>query len=215
MNSDLRISDQEHRSTLVYKAGQMYKRIEETDLADTEKYPNWESIFEIMYFYYSAFDVFESRGCKNVLDFGCGFGMGKIVHDLGRWSFDLTLSDSTISWFKNEKESFDHVVESYQLDVLRFTDILKPDFQFVDEVNSKFDAVLTIRFPPISRMKITPTQFKERLSKYCQEEFVYLYLYKNPALFKDLGIINEAKRLQEDTSHKEEIINDEYLMRLY
>jgi hypothetical protein len=215
MNSDTRISNEEHKEELVYKAGQMYRKVDDTELGDTEKYPNWESIFEIMFFYYSVFDVLESRGCKNVLDFGCGFGMGKIVHDLGRWNFDLTMADSTLSWHKREKAAFDFVTESYGFSVLRFTNILKPDFKFVDPIEKKFDAVLTIRFPPISKMKIAPATFKERLSEYCEEEFDYVYLYKNPEHFESLGVVNEAKKLIADTSHKEEIINDEYLMRIY
>lgn len=200
-----------HRKILHQEAIRVYEKLKKP----TDKYPEVQSIKEIMEFYSSVFEVIEKRGHKNVLDFGCGLGMSQLVYNLKKWNFKLTLGDSNVSWYKNEMKLFNHTLKRLKISPLRFTDVLSDDFCFIDKPEGKFDCVVTIRFPPVSRLKITPNNFKKKLQPYCIENFEYIYLHKSLQALNRHNFPNEAENLMADTSHKLEISNPENMIRIY
>ena len=203
-----------YKNLLEPLAQELYNTIKQSGMP-TWKYPAWQSILEIMSFYHQLFDIAESRGHKHVLDFGCGFGMSQRVYDLSKWSFKLTLGDTDNSWFNNEKNYFDYVLEKHNISILRFGNILSEEFKFLSNIIDKFDCVLTVRFPPVSRMQIPPSKFKEKLAPYCVDNFEYFYLHKSEKALTELNLPNEALRLMRTSSHKQDFSTDNVLIRMY
>lgn len=204
----------EYKNQLAPLAQELYNTVTQSNMP-MWKYPTWKSILEIMSFYHQLFDIAESRGHKHILDFGCGFGMSQRVYDLSKWSFKLSLGDRDDSWFQKEMTSFDYVLEKHNISILRFNDVLSKNFYFIDKITDKFDCVLTVRFPPVSRMQIAPIEFKEKLAPYCIDNFEYFYLHKSANTLKNSNMPNEAVRLMDDNSHKQDFSTDEVLIRMY
>lgn len=134
--------------------------------------------------YYHCFKYIEHAGYKRVLDFGCGTGMSQIVYDMYKWDFELTLCDLDVSWATNEKFIFDHVHDLYGIDILRVNNILKDDFRFLDTPPHKFDALITMRFPPLSKLEVSIDDFKKKLAPYTEEDFSLIYYNVSPTFVK-------------------------------
>lgn len=143
---------------------------------------DFKGIEFVMNEYYYLFNFIKQRGYKRVLDFGCGIGMGKIVHDLYDFPFELESCDLNVSWNENEKEAFDKSCDLFGIDILRVTDVTSEDFKFLDQPSMKYDCVITFRFPPLSKLLVSIEDFKKRLSPYTEEDFTLLYFNVTPLL---------------------------------
>ena len=126
--------------------------------------------------YWKLLHLCQERGYKNVLDFGCGIGVAGAVHDRYHEQFDFTLSlaDWEGNWEK-EKDTFDHFLECQGMHKYDFTSMKEDTFCFLEDPPFKFDAVLAARFVPMSKLDVTPDQFKERIQPYCVNEFELVY----------------------------------------
>lgn len=135
--------------------------------------------------YYHCFKYIEYAGYKKVLDFGCGVGMSQMVHDMFDWNFEIELCDLHTSWSEDEKDTFDLVRSQCGIDPLMVTDIIQPDFTFIDQPSMKYDCVITMRFPPLSLIHITVDQFKERLKPYTEDQCSVVYYNVSPTYKAD------------------------------
>lgn len=130
--------------------------------------------------YFHCFKYLEHAGYKTVLDFGCGTGMSRIVYEMYDWDFDLELYDLDTSWATNEKYLFDYVHKLYNIKAYRMSNLLNDDFKFHNGPDKKYDAVITMRFPPLSQLEISIEDFKKKLAPYTTEDFSLIYYNISP-----------------------------------
>jgi SAM-dependent methyltransferase len=160
------------------------KLVEWTSDINHKKYKT-KAMFEwVIAEYYHCFSFCEKQGYKNVLDFGCGIGLSQYVYDLKPWSFNLELADLETSWKGAEKEIFNRVMDLLGINYLRITDITH-DFKFIDQPKYTYDAVIAMRFPPLSKLLITAEEFKTKLNPYTTKGFDLIYYNLSPDAFDE------------------------------
>lgn len=169
-----------------------------------DKFGTWEFLFKS---YLTLNQIMNNAGCSNVLDFGCGTGIGEHVWQgpscIQSYDLDTTRLDL---WEGSDNEFFSYIADHLNIDIKRFSPMIKDKpFRLIDQPSTKFDAVIAFRFPPLNHKWITPEEFKELIQPWCTPNFKLFYAHVSINYLRTNKLTSRAQLLSDLMDEHEEL----------